>query len=227
LPRVALTLPLEGWPLLLPLGDKPVLTTCALLPRRNFPANGAATPAKQAESSSQNTAANPGRDDTMKLNRLTGAIATVAILSGCGISHHAATAAPADPGTIHAATAHLLAAHPAPAASPSLTWLESAGGQAQVTFNDDVDTLAGALVIENQVGTVANHLIFEADARTVRTEARTILADPALLPATHRAAYQTMLNDFITVANMPGYGTTAQDYTAWYTALRASNITVF
>jgi hypothetical protein len=40
-----------------------------------------------------------------------------------------------------------------------------------------------------------------------------------------------MLNDFITLANMlqPGahYGTTAQDYcTAWYTALRASNITV-
>jgi hypothetical protein len=39
-----------------------------------------------------------------------------------------------------------------------------------------------------------------------------------------------MLNDFITVANMlqpgPGYGTTAQDYTAWYTALRATDITV-
>jgi hypothetical protein len=39
-----------------------------------------------------------------------------------------------------------------------------------------------------------------------------------------------MLNDFIAVANMlqpgPGYGTTAQDHTAWYAALRASNITV-
>ena len=39
-----------------------------------------------------------------------------------------------------------------------------------------------------------------------------------------------MLNDFITVANLlqpgPGYGTTTQDYTAWYTALRASNITI-
>jgi hypothetical protein len=39
-----------------------------------------------------------------------------------------------------------------------------------------------------------------------------------------------MLNDFIVVANLlqpgPGYGTTAQDTTAWYTALRASNITV-
>ena len=39
-----------------------------------------------------------------------------------------------------------------------------------------------------------------------------------------------MLNDFITVANLlqpgPEYGTTTQDYTAWYAALRASNITV-
>jgi hypothetical protein len=39
-----------------------------------------------------------------------------------------------------------------------------------------------------------------------------------------------MLTDFITLAALlqPGthYGTTAQDYTAWYTALRASNITV-
>jgi hypothetical protein len=39
-----------------------------------------------------------------------------------------------------------------------------------------------------------------------------------------------MLKDFITVANLlqpgPGYGTTAQDDTAWYTAMNASNITV-
>jgi hypothetical protein len=44
---------------------------------------------------------------------------------------------------------------------------------------------------------------------------RTIVADPVLLPNVHRAAYQQMLNDFITVANMlqpgPDYGTTAQD----------------
>ncbi len=163
----------------------------------------------------------------MKLNRLAGALATVAILSGCGLTHHAAAAHPAAP---HTAGLHPLAAQPAPAPSPALAWLESPGGQAQVTFNQDVDVLAGALVIENQATTVANHLIFEADARTVRAQARTILADPALLPAVHRAAYQTMLNDFITVANLlqpgPGYGTTAQDYTAWYTALRASNITV-
>ena len=39
-----------------------------------------------------------------------------------------------------------------------------------------------------------------------------------------------MLDDFINLAGLlqpgVGYGTTAQDYTAWYTALRASNITV-
>ena len=46
----------------------------------------------------------------------------------------------------------------------------------------------------------------------------------------HRAGYKTMLDDFITVASLlqpgPGYGTTAQDYTAWYVALHASNINV-
>jgi hypothetical protein len=162
----------------------------------------------------------------MKLNRLAGALATIAVLSGCGLTHHAATAA--RPATVHAAPVHLLAAHPAP--SPSLAWLESPGGQAQVTLNNDIDTLADALIIENQSGTAANHLAFEADARAVRAQARTILANPALLPNVHRAAYEQMLNDFITVANMlqpgPGYGTTAQDYTAWYAALRATNITV-
>ncbi len=39
-----------------------------------------------------------------------------------------------------------------------------------------------------------------------------------------------MLHSFVTVADMlqPGadYGTTSQDYTAWYAALNASNITV-
>ena len=33
----------------------------------------------------------------MKLNRLAGAIATIALLSGCGLTHHAA--APAHPAT--------------------------------------------------------------------------------------------------------------------------------
>jgi hypothetical protein len=50
------------------------------------------------------------------------------------------------------------------------------------------------------------------------------------MPTVNQAAYQTMLNDFITVANLlqpgPGYGTTAQDYTAWDTAMHATNITV-
>ena len=40
-----------------------------------------------------------------------------------------------------------------------------------------------------------------------------------------------MLKDFIVVANLlqpgPGYGTTPQDYTAWNTALKASDITVW
>jgi hypothetical protein len=163
----------------------------------------------------------------MKLSRIAATIAVAAIVSGCGITHH--TTAAATHTTRPAATAaHLTAAQPA--TTPAMTWLASAGGQAQVTLNDDIDTLAAALEVENYSPTVANHLIFEADARTVRTQARTILATPALLPAVHQAAYKTMLNDFITVANLlqpgPGYGTTPQDDTAWNTALAASNITV-
>jgi hypothetical protein len=161
----------------------------------------------------------------MKPTRLAGALAltSVALLAGCGISHHTAT-----PAT-HAPAAHTVPAH-ALAADPAVRWLASPGGQAQVTFNQDVDTLASALVIENQATTAANHLVFEAAARTVAAQARTILAHPALLPTTGRASYQSMLKDFITLANMlqpgTGYGTTTQDYTAWYTALRATNITV-
>jgi hypothetical protein len=168
----------------------------------------------------------------MKLSRIAATVATLAvaaIVSGCGVTHHGAVAA--TPTTHAVATAavpaHLLAAQPA---TPAMKWLASAGGQAQVTFNTDVDTLAAALEVENYSPTVANHLIFEADARTVRTQARTILATPALLPTVHQAAYKTMLNDFITVANLlqpgPGYGTTPQDDTAWNTALAASNIIV-
>jgi hypothetical protein len=111
-----------------------------------------------------------------------------------------------------------------------LTWLESAGGQAQVTFNDDVSTTAGDLETESQSPTVANHLAFEADARVVRAEAEKILSTSALLPKINRAAYEKMLNDFIIVANLlqpgSGYGTTTQDWAAWNTALAASNITV-
>jgi hypothetical protein len=171
----------------------------------------------------------------MKLSRIAATVAVAAIVSGCGVTHHgaAATAHTAHITPAHAvatatATAHLTAAQSA--ATPAMAWLASAGGQAQVTFNDDVATLAAALEVENYSPTVANHLVFEADARIVRAQARTILATPALLPAVNQAAYKTMLNDFITVANLlqpgPGYGTTPQDDTAWYAALAASNITV-
>ena len=99
-------------------------------------------------------------------------------------------------------------------------WLASSGGQAQVTFNQKVDTLAGDLETEAHAPTVANHLIFEADARTVHAQAEKILSTPALLPTVNRAAYQHMLHSFITVADMlqpgAGYGTTSQDYTAWW-----------
>src|ERR1700689_394406 len=165
----------------------------------------------------------------MKLSRIAATVAVAAIVSGCGVTHHSATAAHTTvPHAAATATAHLLAAQSA--ATPAMAWLASAGGQAQVTFNTDVDTLAAALEVENYSPTVANHLIFEADARTVRTQARTILATPALLPTVHQAAYKTMLNDFITLANLlqpgPGYGTPPQDDTAWNTALAASNIIV-
>lgn len=100
-----------------------------------------------------------------------------------------------------------------------------------MTFNSEVDVLAGDLEIEAHAPTVANHLAFEADARTVRAQAENILSTHALLPTHNRAAYQRMLKDFITVANMlqpgPGYGTTDQDYTAWWTALHASNVQVW
>jgi hypothetical protein len=175
-------------------------------------------------------------------------VAAVAVISGCGVTQasvirHAAarhgTVAAAHPAATHSAVAHPAATHsvtarPSPSSSasadPSLTWLESAGGQEQVTFNDDVSTLAGDLAAEDQSPTAANHVVFEADARVVRSEAEKILSTPALLPEHNRAVYETMLNDFIVVANLlqpgPGYGTTAQDWAAWNTALAASNITV-
>jgi hypothetical protein len=99
-----------------------------------------------------------------------------------------------------------------------------------MTFNDDLVMLAGDLEIESRSPTVAAHLAFEADARVVRAEAKKILSTPALLPTVNRAAYQEMLNDFITVANLlqpgSGYGTTSQDMAAWNTALAATNISV-
>ena len=180
----------------------------------------------------------------MRLNRAAAGIATVAIasaaiVSGCGVTHQGAvtfthspkTIAASAPASTHRASAHLMAVQrPAPT-DPSLAWLESAGGQAQVTFNNEVDTLAADLQTEAHAPTVANHLVFEADARVVRAQADQILRTPALLPARNQGAYERMLNDFVTVANLlqpgPGYGTTPQDYTAWYRALHASNITVY
>jgi hypothetical protein len=175
--------------------------------------------------------------EAMRANRAAAAvsgiaIAGIAVISGFGITHqHAATAT-------HSAITVSSQAHINQAkenghrtsADPSMVWLESAGGQAQVTLNNEIATLAAALVTENSAPTVANHLVFETDARTVRAEAQKILASPALLPTVNRAAYQTMLNDFIVVANLlqpgPGYGTTPQDYTAWNTAIQATNINV-
>jgi len=207
----------------------------------------------------------------MKRNRAVAAaagiaVAGVAVISGCGITHHDA-ATPADSASAAPSKVNRVSARPmtpsasaiktskaSPSASavktskasrhasphpsttptasadPSVAWLESAGGQAQVTFNDDVDTLAGDLETESQSPTVANHLVFEADARGVRGEAQRILADPALLPTVNRAGYQQMLNDFIVVANLlqpgPDYGTTAQDDAAWAVAMNASNVNV-
>ncbi len=160
------------------------------------------------------------------------AIAGIAVISGFGITHqHAATATHS--ATTVSSQAHINRAKEnghRTSADPSMVWLESAGGQAQVTLNNEIATLAAALVTENSAPTVANHLVFETDARIVRAEAQKILASPALLPTVNRAAYQAMLNDFIVVANLlqpgPGYGTTPQDYTAWNTAIQATNINV-
>ena len=51
---------------------------------------------------------------------------------------------------------------------------------------------------ESHSPTVANHLVFEADARIVRAQASKILAARALLPTVNQAAYKQMLYDFIT-----------------------------
>jgi len=174
----------------------------------------------------------------MRPSRVVATVAVATILSGCGATHHGAAAVtqPAknltssQKANSQKASSQLAAANRSATAGPSLVWLESSGGQAQVTFNDDVASLAGALETEDQSPTVANHLVFEADARVVRAEAWRILGTPALLPDVNRAGYELMLKDFIVVANLlqpgPGYGTTAQDDTAWYAALSASNINV-
>jgi hypothetical protein len=171
----------------------------------------------------------------MRISKAAAAIAALALASGITATaltatHPASTQAGTHQVSAPRASAQLVSATKRAPADPSLAWLASAGGQAQVTFNTDVDNMAAALEVEDHSPTVANHLAFEAAARTVRAEARKILSTPALLPATNRGGYERMLKDFIVVANLlqpgPGYGTTAQDDTAWYTALSASNITV-
>ncbi len=166
----------------------------------------------------------------MRITKAAATIAALALASGITATALTTTHPASRQASTHQASTQLAAdTKPAPA-DPSLTWLTSAGGQAQVTFNTDVDTLAAALETEDHAPTAANHLAFEAAARTVRADARKILHTPALLPTANRDGYKRMLKDFITVANLlqpgPGYGTTAQDDTAWYTALSASNITV-
>jgi hypothetical protein len=154
----------------------------------------------------------------MRRKRLaaTAAATAIATLSGCATTDHAA--APVTHAAIthaaltpHAAITPRAATHkaaPAPdptttaPADPAVLWLASAGGQAQVTFNQEVDTLAGDLETESHAPTVANHLIFEAGARTVRAQAQKILSTPSLLPTVNRAAYEQMLHSFITVADM-------------------------
>src|SRR6266404_4425178 len=161
----------------------------------------------------------------MKLNRIAAAAAVAAIavgtVSGLAVTKHGTVAVAlssvslaADSQSVdlhsvksqsfldaaHAAASHGAAAHAArkdAPADPSLAWLVSPGGQAQITFNNDVDTLAGDLVTEAQAPTVANHLVFEADARVVRAEAQKILHTRNLLPTHNRAAYERMLKDFI------------------------------
>ena len=184
----------------------------------------------------------------MKLNRIAAATVTaaaaIALVSGAAVTHHGAApvqlTADSHSAVAHSAVARAAVSHPAKphtaAAKPahldrSLAWLVSRGGQAQVVFNNDVDVMAADLQIESHAPTVANHLAFEADARIVRARAEKILSTRALLPTHNRAAYKQMLKDFIVVANLlqpgPGYGTTPQDYTAWNTALHASNIIVW
>jgi hypothetical protein len=145
--------------------------------------------------------------------RSAAALAALVILSGCASSR-----------TVTHPTAH-----PSPV-SASLAWLESPGGQAQVTFNEDVDALASALYVESQAPTGANHVAFEGAARAVRAQARRILGDRALLPTVGRGGYEAMLRDFITVADLlqpgPGYGTASQDWVAWDRALKASDMGV-
>jgi hypothetical protein len=167
----------------------------------------------------------------MNIAKIAAAVVPVVLLAAGGSAYFASSA----PATVtRSAPASTVArpAHKPPSIQPTASkpvatdWLGTPGGQAQVQVMQSVDTLAVDLETESHAPTVANHLAFESDARILRAEAQKVLASPSLLPSTGRAAYVTMLNDFITVANLlqpgPGYGTTAQDYAAWNTAENAA-----
>ncbi len=110
----------------------------------------------------------------MTPSRLTVILAATIALTGCAT-------APAVAAHHHrpVRVLDLSAARP----DPSLAWLASPGGQAQVVLGQDVDRLAAALEADD-------HPAFEADARVVRAEARKILHSPRLLPGYGRAGYE-------------------------------------
>ena len=162
----------------------------------------------------------------MNLAKIAAAAVPVVLLTVGGSAYLARSAPVTVARSVPASTAKVIKPSAKPVKPASPDWLGTPGGQAQVRIMQAVDTLAVDLFIESHDDSVANHLAFEADARALRSQARTVLASPGLLPATGRAAYVTMLGDWITVADLlqpgPGYGTTAQDYAAWNKAENAA-----
>src|ERR1039457_6165301 len=107
----------------------------------------------------------------MRLNRAAAGIATVAIasaaiVSGCGVTHQGAVSvtrpaqhlASAPPVSTH--RAQLTAVQRPASTDPSLAWLEPAGGPGQGRLNNAADTPARALPSQAHAPTVANHLVF-------------------------------------------------------------------
>jgi len=82
------------------------------------------------------------------------AVAGIAVLSGFGLTHHH-TATATHPAAAVSRTVHPVSHPPTATAArpattgPSLAWLASAGGQAQVMLNNDVTTLAASLETES------------------------------------------------------------------------------
>src|SRR3984885_14438342 len=123
----------------------------------------------------------------MKLHRITATVtaaaaaaAAIAIASAGAVTHDSAVPATlSDDSQSIISNAHPASSDPAkvvhvtaskpPHVDPSLAWLVSRGGQAQVAFNNAGAVMAGDLEIESPSSTVANHLAFEGDARVVRS----------------------------------------------------------